>query len=454
MPDAQVAPAVERAVDPEDRPRGADDQRVDPRRIGGCDRQADPADVGPGRQARRELAPVVPAVGREVHAARGTAVVGLVPRAAALPHRSEDPVRVLRVDRDVDRPRVVLQVENLAPVRAAVDRAVEPAMLVQIVQPADRGDEDPVRIDRIDGELADAAHLGQPEIAPAGSPVDRAQDALAVVGVAAAGLLAGADVDDVRVRRMGRDRADRERGLVGIGRRPGRSAVFGEEDAAFGRTEPDPVVVVRVDGERGDPSADVHRPRRHPASGGRLQAGAPDPVDRMPPRERGQAALLVDALHREPGIGDPVDLRRCGVREALGRLRRTRQRQDHEKREKAKKSPHGEPSYRDAAATSSGVPDPASMSGVMPGREPSPPAGRSPLGPREGKGRPRGGARHHGSERDRGGAGADLFSFYDQAAHSAAIGRSRIHLSGPDRRAVELQQRPGHQGLNSTTGSA
>ena len=64
--------------------------------------------------------------------------------------------------------------------------------------------------------------------------VAAAVDAVAERRVVARVLLAGADVDDVGIRRRQRDLADRQHVLVVEDRLPGRAAVDGLPDAAVG----------------------------------------------------------------------------------------------------------------------------------------------------------------------------------------------------------------------------
>ena len=99
--------------------------------VGGRDRHADAPHQPLGRQpgVARDLRPRLAAVGALEQPAPRTAARHLVFLAVRLPHRRVHHVRVLAVDRDVDRAGLVVAEEHLAPRLAAVG-ALEHAALV------------------------------------------------------------------------------------------------------------------------------------------------------------------------------------------------------------------------------------------------------------------------------------------------------------------------------------
>ena len=97
---------------------------------------------------------------------------------------------------------------------------------------AEHRGEDPIRIVRIDGERRDLLAVAQAEVRPGAAGVGRSVDAVAHREVGALQPLAAADVDDVRIRRRHRDRADRLRRLVVEDGLPGAPVVVGPPDAA------------------------------------------------------------------------------------------------------------------------------------------------------------------------------------------------------------------------------
>ena len=115
---------------------------------------------------------------------------------------------------DVGEAGVVVDELGVRPGLAAVGRLVEPALRVRSEQMPDRRDVDDVRVLRVDDDAADALGFLQPDVhellAAVGGLVDAGAErrALAVV------RLAGADVDDVRVRRRERDVADRRHRIL------------------------------------------------------------------------------------------------------------------------------------------------------------------------------------------------------------------------------------------------
>src|SRR5262249_1484328 len=115
--------------------------------------------------------------------------------------RGEQRLGVGRVHLQVDDARVVVDGEHLGPVLAAVGRLVDAALLAGPVQPPERPDVDDVGVLRVNGEFADLESLLQPHVLPGLAAVGGLVDAVAVGDGVARVVLAGADPDDVPVRR-------------------------------------------------------------------------------------------------------------------------------------------------------------------------------------------------------------------------------------------------------------
>ena len=132
------------------------------------------------------------------------------------------------VEHDVADAGVRADRQHRVPRLAAVGRLVEAALAAGRPQRALRGDVDDVRVARIDRRSCRCARTSsRPTLLPGLAGVGRLVDAVAEVRAALAGVLAGADPDDVRVLRIDDDAAEGERALlVEDGR---------ERDAAVGR---------------------------------------------------------------------------------------------------------------------------------------------------------------------------------------------------------------------------
>src|SRR5262249_19144531 len=91
-----------------------------------------------------------------------------------------------------------------------------------------------VGVARIDPDSRDAIGIFEPDVRPGFAAVVAAVHPVAERGVVARILFAGADIDDVGIRRGELDRADRDDVLVVEDRLPGRAAVGRFEDAAVG----------------------------------------------------------------------------------------------------------------------------------------------------------------------------------------------------------------------------
>ena len=154
---------------------------VDSFRIARREPDADaPESVGDGRQALRQLPPRGAAVHRLEEPAAGTGEDAVLPRRLAiLPERGICHIGIRLVDDDVDAPRVLVAVQHLRERSPAVGRPEDAALGVGPVGMAEHGDEDAVRVARVDRDLRDLLPVAQAEVRPGGAGVARAVDAVA-----------------------------------------------------------------------------------------------------------------------------------------------------------------------------------------------------------------------------------------------------------------------------------
>ena len=130
-------------------------------------------------------------------------------RALHVPQRRVQDARIARIHRDVDRAGGVVDEQHALPRLAAVGRAIDAARRVLAARVAHRRDEHAVGIARVDDDARDVPRVVEAEVRPRLAGVGRAIHAVAVGPVFAQVGLAAADVDDVRIGRRDRDRADR-----------------------------------------------------------------------------------------------------------------------------------------------------------------------------------------------------------------------------------------------------
>ena len=149
-----------------------------------------------------------------------------------LPQRRVDDVGVGRIDVDVLAAGVLVLEQHVLERLAAVGRAEDAALLVRAVGMAERGDEQAIRVLRIDRELRNLLRVAQAEMRPGLAGVGRFVDAVADGEVRARQPFAAADVDDVRIGRRDGDPADRSGRLVVEDRLPGAAGVGRLPDAA------------------------------------------------------------------------------------------------------------------------------------------------------------------------------------------------------------------------------
>ena len=131
---------------------------------------------------------------------------------------------------------------------AAVGRAVEAALRIRAVRMSEHGDEEPVGIARVDGDLRNLLAVAQAEMRPGLAGVGGFVDAVADGEVGPLQALAAADVDDVRIGGRDGDGADGAGRLVVEDRIPGAAVVGRLPDAAVAHAD---VEDVRLAGDAG-----------------------------------------------------------------------------------------------------------------------------------------------------------------------------------------------------------
>ena len=189
-------------------------QRIHAVAVGWCDLDVDLADVGL-RKSLGQLGPLRSAVLREVDGA-ARAAAELTPRVLlGLPRPREQDIGVLAVHREAGASGLAVHEEDALPVRAAVRRLEDAALILRPGHAADGADIDDVGIGRMDDHTRDAACLGQAHVLPGLAGVLRHVHAVAHhIAVPDDPRLARADPDDVRVARCDRDRANRGDRLI------------------------------------------------------------------------------------------------------------------------------------------------------------------------------------------------------------------------------------------------
>jgi hypothetical protein len=99
--------------------------------------------------------------------------------------------------------------EGARPRGAAIGGTVDAAILALRVEIPLRGDEHRAVVARIDEDGRDLFRGAEPHVRPRAAGVDRFVDAVALIDRAAGDLIAGADPNDIRIRRRDGDGADR-----------------------------------------------------------------------------------------------------------------------------------------------------------------------------------------------------------------------------------------------------
>ncbi len=150
----------------------------------------------------------------------------------------------MRIEDDIDRAGVLVFAQDFRPGLAAIGRAKNSALVVRSKGVAERGDENDVRILRMNDERADMAAVFQADIAPVPAAIDGLINAVAVGDIAAQRRLARAGIDRVVIARRDRERTDRGSGMLLVEHRlPVGAAVGRFPDAAGDRAE---IISVRL----------------------------------------------------------------------------------------------------------------------------------------------------------------------------------------------------------------
>src|SRR5438067_5098093 len=155
-----------------------------------------------------KLFPCRAAIVRAIETAAGAAVRKRPRHATSLPERSENDIRILRIECDVDPAGVFIFIENLLPGLPAVNGAKDAALGIWTVRMAKRGDENAVRILGIYDQLADGARIAEPHVLPGLAAVNRFVNAVTMRGVAADAAFARSYIDDVWIGQRNRQAAD------------------------------------------------------------------------------------------------------------------------------------------------------------------------------------------------------------------------------------------------------
>src|SRR6185312_7558866 len=189
--------------------------RIQPRRIARRDAKPDPgkplADIG---QTLCKLVPGRAAIGRLIQPA-----VGPVPRTvlpgtlAAGPEIGVYDLRIDRIDRDLDRPGVLIFVEHFVPVFAAIRASEYAAFRIRSVRMTEHGDKDAVRIFRIHRQPAHLLSLRQPDVHPCLAGVGGPVYAVSYGKVRPLDPFAACHIDNIRIGRRYFHVADRAGGL-------------------------------------------------------------------------------------------------------------------------------------------------------------------------------------------------------------------------------------------------
>ena len=251
---ARPAASASSAAEPLTRLAGIGlDERVDEVPVVAVDVDADPAFLAL-RETLGEFGPVLAAVHRPVEAAAGPAAVEPPPGPLPLVHGGEDGVGVGGIHREVDRARVLVDVEDLLPGIPAVAGPEHAPVLVRPPQVADRRHVDDIGIPRMDEDAGDVLRPLEPLVHPRLAAVRRLVDTvpprrgLAVLG------LARPDPDKVGVGLMKGHIADRTRRLVVEERGPRGAVVLRLPHTGGGRAQIEDLWFGLDDGDVGDPS--------------------------------------------------------------------------------------------------------------------------------------------------------------------------------------------------------
>ena len=253
--------AARRACAAAGRRRRPFDQRVQNARALAINVDADASERSLG-DAALQPRPRLAGVGRFPDAtARATAVHAACGAAPLIRRRVEDLV-VGRIHHEVVGARVVVDLQDLLPRLAAVDRFVDPALAARPPEAAGRRDEDDVVCSRIDDDAADVAGGAEADVGVGLAAVGRLVDAVAPRCALTVVRFTGPDPDEIRVVLRHGDVADRHEALILHLRLERRPVVRGLPHAAVAGADVEDRRVRFVNGEVGDPARHAGRPDR------------------------------------------------------------------------------------------------------------------------------------------------------------------------------------------------
>ena len=179
-----------------------------------------------------ELGPAVAAIATHVQAAARAARAEVPRLTQKVPHTGVKDAGVGGVHRQVGYAGGFVDVENLFPGLAAIEAAVHAAVRMGSPGVPHRPDINVVGVVRMHADAGDALGSLQADVGPRVATVGRAIHAVAKRRRVARVVLAGAEVDHIRVRRGYSNCPERQGPTVVEDRLPGDSAILGTEQAA------------------------------------------------------------------------------------------------------------------------------------------------------------------------------------------------------------------------------
>ena len=186
----------------------------------------------------RDLGPRFATVDALEQAGTRTARRHLIFLAVRLPHGRVHHARVVAVEGDIDRARLVVAKQHLPPRLAAVGALEHATLGAGHAVLAEHRREHDVGVCRMDADLRDGIHRLEAHVRPRLAGVGALVDAVAGHDVTADRRLAHADVHDVGIALAHRDGANRRARDLPIGhRRPVLAAIGGLPESATGRAE-------------------------------------------------------------------------------------------------------------------------------------------------------------------------------------------------------------------------
>ena len=222
------------------------DQSVDDIRIRAGNADTDSSERAFGHAVAFDAFPGGAIVVGTIEAVFFTAAIERPGSAVAFPHGSEEDVRILGIENDVNAASAVVEIKNFFPSLTAIACAEDAALGIGAVSVAEGCDEGDIGIRGMNDDLAYVTRVFQTDVSPGFAGVVRTIDAIAEGDVAANAGFAAASINHVGIGIGDGDAADRGGGGLLIEERiPGIAAVGGFPDAAGDRAE---IVGVRLAG--------------------------------------------------------------------------------------------------------------------------------------------------------------------------------------------------------------